>query len=514
LTALEAWLTLSTYWGLIAMRVKLVDWPGKLAKLAELAGISNTTTGDHNELVRDVVFGFDPSFVRNETMAVDDMSKFLIPKSISGILANQKKKQVELTKKNDTPSSLSDWTNLVIKTINFRGDATAFYEAKFAEALWSELGQNAEHEGRVIGQPAHQNTDLAPIIYFDPKSHIGLPHVAWDDHGVVDQRYMYTDRQAAAQWAGIRGRETYGLYNICKTLAKSSINLIQLENPNIEQLILLGAGSPDKDWEIIFEIASTNKNNALDIFICDASFYMLMETKEELEKYIKINKAFVKEENIRIILSCFDFTIPQAWTSCSFDRRKITIIAILGGTIGNVSEAELFQSLKMNSKVNDYLIVAGSFYESSDDLLKNGKADIDKQYGNDAKALSLNSISDVLDSADQTLSFEDKIKLVDVTFEDAHDLYPKISSRIPSTHSAVFSIKTSSIRKKPDHLDRIERIFLLTSKRYVREEFCKYITSRRRMPLTLMGNFNAESSKFPFCHLVFRFSERLNDTNA
>jgi Histidine-specific methyltransferase, SAM-dependent len=507
LTALEAWLTLSTYWGLIAMRVKLVEWPEKLAKLAELAGISNTTTGDHNELVRDVVFGFDPSFVRNETMAVDDMSKFLIPKSISGILANQKKKQVELTKKNDTPSSLSDWTNLVIKTINFRGDATAFYEGKFAETPWSALSQNAEHEARVIGQPAHQNSDLAPIIYFDPKSHIGLPPVAWDDHGVVDQRYMYTDRQAAAQWANIRGLDNYSLYNSCMSLAEKSTALIQNETPNIEQLILLGAGSPEKDWKIIFQIAETNLNNHLDVYICDASFYMLMETKYVLERYIKNNNTFVQKENIRIILSCFDFTRPQAWNSCSFDRSKVTVFAILGGTIGNVSETGFFDCLKTNAKASDYLIVAGSFYECSEELSKNGKAHIVEQYGDDAKALSLNSISNILDSVDHTLSFDDKVKLVDVDLEDARDLPDKISSRIPSTQSAVFSIRTSSIKKKPEHLDGIERIFLLTSKRYVREEFCKYVTSRKAMPLTFMGKFNADSSKFPFCHLVFRFSE-------
>jgi Histidine-specific methyltransferase, SAM-dependent len=402
------------------------------------------------------------------------------------------------------PTETAEWLNRIIARTGFSGDLSDFVSLPILAWCDKSTLLTAHHD---FGKPTEKEAVTAPVIFFDPKSHIGLPHVAWDDHGVVDQRYMYTDRQAAAQWAGIRGRETYGLYNICKSLAKLSTDLIQSESPNIEQLILLGAGSPDKDWEIIFQIASRNQNNALDIFICDASFYMLMETKEELEKYIKNNRSFVKKESIRIILSCFDFTRPQAWTSCSFDQSKTTIFAILGGTIGNVSETGFFDCLKMNAKASDYLIVAGSFYESSEELSKNGKAHIVEQYGDDAKALSLNSISNILDSVDHTLSFDDKVKLVAVDLEDARDLPDKISSRIPSTQSAVFSIRTSSIRKKPEHLDGIERIFLLTSKRYVREEFCKYVTSRRAMPLTLMGKFNADSSKFPFCHLVFRFSE-------
>jgi hypothetical protein len=494
----------------MTMRVNLVDWSLKLSKLAELAGVSALNSSDVKSLAREVVFHFEPKFVRNQDVADDKSAQYDAPKSIVLILSNPEKNQVELTKKDGSSSPLLDWTNTVISKIGFPDDAKKFYDGKLDETPWAQFNQNITLGDGRENDSRSSNSDLLPIIFFDPQSHVGMPQVPWDAHGVVDQRYMYTDRQAAAQWAGIRGRETYGLYEVCKSLVKQSAKKIQEHSSNIEQLILLGAGSPDKDWEIIFQIASSNSNDRLEVYICDASFYMLMETKQELEKSIIANKKFIDKEKIKIILSCFDFTKPSSWKACSFDRKKTTVFAVLGGTVGNVIESGFLDCLRLKSKPNDFLIIAGNFYESSEDVRERGRKHVDEQYGDDAKALALNSVSSILDSSNRTRSFSQKLELVKIGYEDATELPSQISSRIPSTMSAVFYIPTTKISSEIEHLDSIDRVYLLTSKRYVRPHFIDYVTSRKQMPLELLGEIESELSKFPYFHFVFRFADRPN----
>lgn len=392
--------------------------------------------------------------------------------------------------------ALNAWLPCVAKTIGYSGSVAEFMSSD--HTVWlSACSQDFRATISLLPTTHHD----APHIFFHPMSHLDAPDIAWNESGVIDQRYMYADRHAAAQWAEIRARETYGLYNICKSLARESGKFLQTVEPQIDQVIFLGAGSPDKDWSLIIELMK-DRETQLNVFVCDASFYMLIETKDELEKLILSNRKHIDSSLINIHLSCFDFTKPNGWKSCKFDRNQRSLIAIFGGTVGNVSEKELFDCIRSNSKSGDFVTIAGSFYETKDDLETRGSEDIAQQYGDDAKGLAINTISALLDKVHGLHTFKEKIDFVTVKFEDASDLPDKITSRIPDTKSAVFFISTSKLSKIYPTFDRIERLFLLTSRRYVKGNLKTYL--EQKYCLSPVRDFNYDNGIFPFSHLIFQ----------
>jgi Histidine-specific methyltransferase, SAM-dependent len=392
--------------------------------------------------------------------------------------------------------ALNAWLPNVARAIGYGSNVADFMSSE--HAAW--LAACSSDFRTTISSLTVSHHD-APHIFFHPKSHLDAPDIAWNESGVIDQRYMYADRHAAAQWAEIRARETYGLYNICKTLARESGKFIHAVEPNIDQIIFLGAGSPDKDWSLIIEVMK-DRESPLDVFVCDASFYMLIETKDELEKLMLSNRKHINTSLITIHLSCFDFTKPNGWKSCKLDKNRKTLIVIFGGTVGNVSEKDLFDCIRSNSKADDLIIIAGSFYESQEDIESRGSQDIAQQYGDDAKGLAINTISALLDKVHGLHTFKEKVDFVSVEFEDASDLPDRISSRIPDTKSAVFFISTAKLSKIYPNFDGIERLFLLTSRRYVKGNLKAHL--EQKYSLAHLKDFDDRKGKFPFSHLIFQ----------
>lgn len=400
-----------------------------------------------------------------------------------------------------TSNSFRLWLPSVITSIGFDGDSEEFIELRYDEWLTrcskkfvsSVSEENEEHQKR-----AH--------IYFNAECHTDPPAKAWDDSGAVDQRYMYTDRKSAAQWAEMRSRKQYGLYDICKNLSRKSADFIAKRNSDISQIIFLGAGSPDKDWDIILPLMK-GRTVPLSIYFCDASFYMIIETVEEIEKLIAANSDIVDPDLIKFELCCFDFSRPSAWrNSCGYDRTEKALFVILGCTIENVAEWGFFDTVRAELKAGDNLLIGASFYADGNELAERGETDIVQQYGSESRLLALNSISNLLDEADGTLTHQEKIDLVKVTFESASALNfgPKIASAIPGTMAATFSIRVKDLRNPPQSMSAFSRIILVTSRRYLLPEFLKVV--REHLKFDLVLEERSKKSDFPYYHLLLEKS--------
>lgn len=408
-------------------------------------------------------------------------------------------------------SALRRWIGeCVIKTIGFEIDAPAnladpnviakFVVEQFCTLPYDQWLARCSKDFRETIAPKSEAT--SPIVIFiDPEFQGNPPKQPWDDtHGVVDQRFMYYDHHAPAQWKKVHGRGEYGLYGACRSLLDKSCAAIAGEPP-IEQLIILGAGSPDKDWKLIAEIARS-QNTPPEVFVCDASFFMLMETKDKLKELIDDNEDVFGDKRITIRLSCFDFTDRTGWTRAGIRREKSKLIAILGGTFGNVDEQTMLERIRHYCQPGDMFLLAGSFYENAETLADYERV-MREQYNDFGKAMTLNPLRKVFDENHRTMDFERRIDLVDIEFEDAEDLPRTLKSEIPGTKAAVFYIEAKKLPLNPDH----GRVILFTSRRYIKDNLVGYLSAAKG-GFELLGEWprSVMSGKHdvPYWHLLFK----------
>lgn len=323
---------------------------------------------------------------------------------------------------------------------------------------------------------ARGGTLASPSIRFYPPSCKGVPEQDWDEDGVIDQRYMFVDRGAAAQWNAVHSAQEYGMYNDCKETLEHSLKQILNDNRIIEEIVILGAGSADKDWEVIVSIVQKQKS-PLRVIVCDASFHMLVETFAPLSEWVKNNKKF--SPLVSIELCCFDFTDRRGWAICHLRPGAHRLITVLGGTIGNVDESKFLRTLSSEAEDGDAILIGGSFYESEDEIRELCGKDIAAQYDEDAKLITLNTVQKVLEANDHTLDRRTKLRNVEIVAVEAERLPDAINSDVPGTIAAVFLYRDSdkgiwlcegSIQHK--------EIYLFSSRRYIKQEFITHLSSQ------------------------------------
>jgi hypothetical protein len=383
------------------------------------------------------------------------------------------------------------WFNGAKEKIAFSGSLEQFVGLQYVD--WLRLCSEDFRSTLAMPLP---NKGLDNEIIFDPHCHVG-GHELWDYEGVIDQRFMYADRRAAAQWAEVRKHSTYELYQSCKKLIKESAAALPLAD--IEQIVFMGAGSPDKDWEMIEATLCTGERD-IDVYICDASFYMLLETKTELQKYIKNASRCNAKDRVSLYLRCFDFTNARGWKICGPSPERRSLYVIFGGTVGNIDESGFFSRLRENTRPGDAVLIAGSFYESLEDLLENAETDTNEQYGEAAKEITLNPVSHLLDLNDDDISFRAKKGLVDIEFMVADDLPRKMASKVAGTHASVFHIGGDRV-STDEYPVAHERVYLVVSRRYVRDSLARLLTDKyhfRRIDTTPNTRI-----KYPYAHLLF-----------
>lgn len=326
-----------------------------------------------------------------------------------------------------------------------------------------------------------------PTIIFDPNLVNYENDVTWDRSCVVNQRVIYTDSRSTAQWANVRNNPDYELFMSCLSL----IDHWARDLTDVKSVVLMGAGSPEKDKELI-SCLWKDCAEPRTVNVCDSSFYMLAETYSELAPYI------AKHPNISVSLHCFDITDLTAWKSYGPKPEGQTLYVIFGGTVGNIHEDDFFNSIRKLSKSGDLFLIAGSIYRSVEALRDNAKGHFDKQYGDSAKSLSLNSIASFLDPR---ASLSDHVSNVTIKPEVATHLPELVRSSIDNTHAAVFRITPDDLsmdaRSKPS-----KDVILFVSRRYVEEDLVNHLT--RRHGFELVETYRKRKSTYPYAHLLFR----------
>lgn len=349
--------------------------------------------------------------------------------------------------------------------VGFSEELVNFFEMKYEE--WcnkcsAEFSAHLKKTGAVSSAPS--------VKFYTPDLNVD-PNHDWDQEGAVDQRYMFADRESPALWNDVRqdhtGDGTHP-YRHCADTLTSTITDLGKSLGLVEELVLIGAGSDDKDWEIITAIAQ-RRQAPFRVILCDASFHMLVDEHHALTERAR-KSPYGKHAHIE--LCCFDFANRRGWQICGLHTEATRLFCILGGTIGNVDEDGLFTAIAENFNDKSALIVGASFYKSDDDINSNIKADVKLQYGVDAKKIGLISISRTLDKHYPNVSFKQRLELVHcdpMSLFDNNDLPGVIQSRVPGTCGAVFTFgfrdgRTKvNIHREPNH----DLIYLFVSRRYI-----------------------------------------------
>lgn len=362
-----------------------------------------------------------------------------------------------------------------IKRLPFSGTSTEFLDLAFDKWLLRLTDENV----RAIasqGMTYHQ----FPQVRFYPSDVVGSPVENWEQQGAVDQRFMYDTRHAAAAWEKSRNhrvaRHGRHPYTLCRETLPSVLKAVHDDCAEVEEVILLGAGSPDKDW-LILDYLLTKTDRNVRLLICDGSFYMLAETFAALSDLLDDAGA---ASRVQIELFCFDFCNAAAWQVCNLRKSAKRLIFCMGGTIGNIREDQFMTSMEGLLDERTTLMIGSSFYESLDELQNNGEKDTASQYGSAAKELVISSVSDLIHDNYRNLTREDLVKnCVTQEFQPAEfgkNIPSIMASRVPGTYGAVFSLSfADSSRIRLSKKATVRTLYLAISRRYVKSEFKAFI---------------------------------------
>lgn len=262
---------------------------------------------------------------------------------------------------------------------------------------------------------------------------------------------FYTVPRAATAWTALVDAAGYHMYLDClltlKDLVESECWKAALCDGRFTTAVsLAGGGSPQKDWVLASSLIDP-RGGPLEYLIVDISRYMIQETASVLCRRLlkhklaeKIRLHMVNEDVLKLDVR---FPRPAHWGSA--------VWALLGGTIGNLSELDFLRSINGPSRVGDLLVIGVDTLdaESPDQLDER----LDTQYRcTELDALLLTHVGDG-GGADTS---DGPVVTVSVTTERDSP------SDVPQSRTAIFK----DGRGNP----------LATSTRYVLDEFLAFVS--------------------------------------
>ena len=212
--------------------------------------------------------------------------------------------------------------------------------------------------------------------------HVDIDHQHYDirsaiDHRHLDQKYLYFDYQSAQNWKKLtKAYNRYPTFRYClETLSDfvSSRWFSQaVTSGRISSVVMLGAGSPQKDMVILDRFAqshSYNDKHPLNYVIVDTSAHMILETVKELRAFggdrykrfvnmVTVQADFMKLQHIQ------DRLADQGVSLRNGDENIVFFIP--GGTISNVDEEHFMKSVRAVSVRGDLLVVGVEFIDLTD----------------------------------------------------------------------------------------------------------------------------------------------------
>jgi hypothetical protein len=276
--------------------------------------------------------------------------------------------------------------------------------------------------------------------------------------GRIQPTQFYAVPESAAAWTALIDSENYRMYLDCllslKQLFDSKPWLHAVQDGRHRAAVMLGGGgSPEKDWAVVTSLLRAAKN--LDFVLTDISFYMINASARVLLR--RLAKSNFQQRVCAEYKLCDFLKLDE-----QFARRESwdsVVWALLGGTIGNVSEREFFRSIRGPSRIGDLLLIGiDTIDEKSEATLSHR---LTAQYR--SKELDDLLLAPVPGWAVEEVADEAE-PVVNVTVSG--DRHGNVHSDVPNTRTAVFSI--------PNWRGRGNEPILATSTRYAIGDFLEY----------------------------------------
>lgn len=224
------------------------------------------------------------------------------------------------------------------------------------------------------------------------------------EKGIIDQRLFYQHPDSAVHWEGVINARQYPNFDKCKysldeLWATSTFkNYLESSTP-VAAVMLGGGGAFSKDVALISALLSNrgfSPKSPLHYILLDVSTWMLRRSRFKLAINWR-SAGWGSRVGIELIVGDF-MTFNRQRHRKHLRRHDGPIIwTLTGGTIGNVSETDLFSSLDNVTSKGDMLVIGASIHSTdSEDASSGDDANANAKYlGDPVKALIRGAIQDL-----------------------------------------------------------------------------------------------------------------------
>lgn len=391
-------------------------------------------------------------------------------------------------------SPLEFWFNNTHDNLKFDGPYSDFLGLTFE--IWKgKVGRRLNSlSGEIVMDKSDAETvqsDDRITIIVEPVDHSLNIFDRANSDMMIDQRFMYLNPRSVQYWRDViehhhQDDSRYETFGKCKRTLALSLKNEHLAN--LEYPIILGAGAPDKERMVFEKLLNDSDGEIPKACSIDASFFMLMHSFTEVEDL---------HDKIMFDLFCMDFLRTGAWRKLPTHRPR-AVFFLLGGTVGNLHETEMFAFFRNAMRPGDIALIAGEFFSDLGEL-EAASSELLTTYNSDSvKDLVLSHLSDLPSKTLEGLTTIQKRELIEAVFERSEDIdVLKLRSEIEGTHSCSFYIKKNIEVGR----NRIKKgVCLGTSKRYILENFVNRFSDECGVSwIETIG----DPAKERFSHLIF-----------
>ncbi|MDH3998079.1 MAG: L-histidine N(alpha)-methyltransferase [Desulfuromonadales bacterium] len=333
-------------------------------------------------------------------------------------------------------------------------DKRAKLDSTIADVLSRQYGSALKNDEAVIVEP--------PVDEYHIRGHMSTcfqgPPTGVEE-GRVQSTMFYNLPEAAEAWTDLVDTNNYSMYLDCLLSLKELVASEDWDNAlrggareYYTAVTLGGGGSPEKDWVLATSmIDALGEQSTLHYWLNDISCYMIHQSAQSLNRRVHQKNL---SERITFNYDCSDFLEHDMYF-----RRPAShhiVWALLGGTIGNVSEKDFFRSLNGPSKVDDLLVVG------IDTINGEAPEAFEERMSGEYRCKELDTLL--------RLPLNGALKDIDPIVEVSITAYKEggsdNKSDVPNSRTAVFSAPTVATTEK--------RIVLAHSTRYEVEDLLEF----------------------------------------
>lgn len=298
--------------------------------------------------------------------------------------------------------------------------------------------------------------------------------------GRVDYKVYYGNPDSPSVWMRVTDAKNYHQYLECldciRQLTQHELWIRAFQSGDLDGIVMLGAGSEDKDQVLVHSIADLiGPNRTTRYTLVDYSYFMLHATRRQLGDYVaqRLPNSDVKIQPVKK-----DFLGFTAGDGEVRPTNKNVAWIIPGGTFGNlVDEHKFFASLRTLVVPGDLLVIAAD----------TGEVGASKKY-------KIEEVRRFVEPALRQVWADLGVKSTLEAFMEK-SISTETIPGVPAGHSKVPSTMTVEISVTLGG----QKTVLLTSCRYQPEQLLRFVTSKGYTHRATI----ASSSNDKFMHFVF-----------